>query len=210
MGYLDNTTQTVDAILTKKGRELLARGENEFKVTKFALGDDEIDYSLWDVTHPNGTSAYGSAIENLPLLEAVPDENQIMRYKLVTLPKDTAKLPVVTLPQSSFTFTRAGVQQGIVPNTENGSDATGGYTIILHNADACDLFVAAGGAVERTGGTSAVFLSDSERKRSTTVIGKSFNLVSRTTTTTIATQITIIGNDTGGITTIPVTVNANS
>ena len=192
MGYLDNTTQTVDAILTKKGRELLARGENEFKVTKFALGDDEIDYSLWDVTHPNGTSAYGSAIENLPLLEAVPDENQIMRYKLVTLPKDTAKLPVVTLPQSSFTFTRAGVQQGIVPNTANGSDATGGYTIILHNADACDLFVAAGGAVERT------------------VIGKSFNLVSRTTTTTIATQITIIGNDTGGITTIPVTVKANS
>ena len=105
MGYLDNTTQTVDAIITKKGRELLARGENEFKVTKFALGDDEIDYSLWDVTHPNGTSAYGSAIENLPLLEAIPDENQIMRYKLVTLPKDTAKLPVVTLPQSSFTFT---------------------------------------------------------------------------------------------------------
>ena len=102
------------------------------------------------------------------------------------------------------------LQQGIVPNTENGSDATGGYTIILHNADACDLFVAAGGAVERTGGTSAVFLSDSERKRSTTVIGKSFNLVSRTTTTTIATQITIIGNDTGGITTIPVTVKANS
>ena len=76
MGYLDNRTQTVDAILTKKGRELLARGENEFKVTKFALGDDEIDYSLWDVTHPNGTSAYGSAIENLPLLEAIPDENQ--------------------------------------------------------------------------------------------------------------------------------------
>ncbi len=72
------------------------------------------------------------------------------------------------------------------------------------------VIVAAGGAVERTGGTSAVFLSDSERKRSTTVIGKSFNLVSRTTTTTIATQITIIGNDTGGITTIPITVNANS
>ena len=49
MGFLDNTTQTIDAILTKKGRELLARGNNEFKITKFALGDDEIDYGLYDV-----------------------------------------------------------------------------------------------------------------------------------------------------------------
>ena len=62
MGYLDNTTTTVDAILTKKGRELLARGENEFKITKFSLSDDEIDYTLWDVTHPDGTNSYGAAI----------------------------------------------------------------------------------------------------------------------------------------------------
>jgi hypothetical protein len=51
MGFLDNTSITVDAILTKKGRELLARGQNEFKITKFALADDEVDYSLYDTSH---------------------------------------------------------------------------------------------------------------------------------------------------------------
>ena len=91
MGFLDNTTTTVDAILTKKGRELLARGQNEFNITKYALADDEVDYNLWDTSHPNGTNFYGAVIENMPLLEATPDENQIMRYKLVTLPKNTAK-----------------------------------------------------------------------------------------------------------------------
>ena len=80
MGFLDNSSTTVDAILTKKGRELLARGRNEFKITKFALADDEIDYTLWDVTNPNGTNYYGAVIENMPLLEAIPDENQMMRY----------------------------------------------------------------------------------------------------------------------------------
>lgn len=90
MGFLDNTTTTVDAILTKKGRELLARGQNEFNITKYALADDEVDYNLWDTSHPNGTNFYGAVIENMPLLEATPDENQIMRYKLVTLPKNTA------------------------------------------------------------------------------------------------------------------------
>ena len=141
MGYLDNTTTTVDAILTKKGRELLARGENEFKITKFSLSDDEIDYTLWDVTHPDGTNSYGAAIENMPLLEAFPDENQVMRYKLVTLPKDTAKLPIIEVPQSSILFKNAGVVQPITPTTRNGSDAKLGYSIILHNSDAADLVV---------------------------------------------------------------------
>ena len=133
MGYLDNTSTTVDAILTKKGRELLARGGDEFKITKFALGDDEIDYSLWDVTHPNGTNSYGSAIENLPMLEAFPDENQIMRYKLVTLPKGTSKMPILELPipSTGLTFTSAGQKSAISPDTKNGSDAQLGYTVIL-------------------------------------------------------------------------------
>ena len=47
MGYLDNSIVTVDAILTKKGRELLARGDGSFKITQFAVSDDEIDYTLY-------------------------------------------------------------------------------------------------------------------------------------------------------------------
>tara|TARA_E500000318_G_C3535840_1_gene202520 strand:- start:151 stop:747 length:597 start_codon:yes stop_codon:yes gene_type:complete len=82
MGVLDNTSVTVDAILTKKGREKLAKGEGQFRITKFALGDDEIDYNLYDVTHPNGSNFYGEAIENMNLLEAVPDQNLSLRYKL--------------------------------------------------------------------------------------------------------------------------------
>ena len=58
MGYLNNSTITVDAILTKKGRELLARGQNDFKITQFAVADDEIDYDLWNPAHPLGTDYY--------------------------------------------------------------------------------------------------------------------------------------------------------
>ena len=81
MGYLDNTSITVDAILTKRGRELLARGDGSFNITQFALADDEIDYTLFNENHPNGSQYYGEAIENLPLLEAIPDENNIMIHK---------------------------------------------------------------------------------------------------------------------------------
>jgi len=54
MGYLNNSVVTVDAILTKKGRELLARGDGSFKITQFALSDDEIDYTLYNTSHPSG------------------------------------------------------------------------------------------------------------------------------------------------------------
>ena len=83
MGYLNNSTRILDAILTKKGREILSSGGN-FEVTKFALGDDEIDYSLWDTTHTQGTDYYGAVIDNLPALEPFNDPSEIMKYKLVT------------------------------------------------------------------------------------------------------------------------------
>ena len=83
MGYLNNTTRVLDAILTKKGRELLSSGAG-FTITKFALGDDEIDYGLWDTTHTLGTDYYGAAIDNLPALEPFNDPSEIMKYKVVT------------------------------------------------------------------------------------------------------------------------------
>ena len=82
MGYLSNQVVTVDAILTKKGRELLARGDGSFKITQYALADDEIDYTLYNPDHPNGSAYYGEAIEAMPLLEAFPDENQIMERRI--------------------------------------------------------------------------------------------------------------------------------
>ena len=86
MGYLNKATITVDAILTNRGRELLAQGgRSAFNITKFAVADDEVDYGLYNVAHPEGSEYYGAIIENMPVLEATPDEQQIMRYKLVTL-----------------------------------------------------------------------------------------------------------------------------
>ena len=88
MGYLNNTTRVLDAILTKRGREILSTG-GDFEVAKFALGDDEIDYGLWDTTHIKGTDYYGAVIENLPALEPFNDPSEIMKYKLVTRSEGT-------------------------------------------------------------------------------------------------------------------------
>ena len=139
MGFLNNTSVTVDAILTKKGRELLARGQNEFNITKFALSDDEIDYNLWDTTHPNGSNYYGAVIENMPLLESFVDENQVMRFKLITLPKNTAKMPILEVPSPNLTFNGPGITQVIAPNTRNGSDNDSGFMFILHDATIANL-----------------------------------------------------------------------
>ena len=50
MAFLDSSTAVIDAILTRKGRELLARNDGSFQITKFAFGDDEINYQLYDDT----------------------------------------------------------------------------------------------------------------------------------------------------------------
>jgi hypothetical protein len=94
MGYLNNSTRVLDAILTKKGREILSSGGN-FEVSKFALGDDEIDYQLWDTTHTRGTDYYGAVIDNLPALEPFNDPSEIMKYKLVTRSKNTRAMAIL-------------------------------------------------------------------------------------------------------------------
>ena len=81
MGILDNDTVIVDAILTKIGRQKLANGQ-PLGVSQYAFGDTGVDYTLYNASHPSGSSAYGSAITSLPMLEAVPDDNVFLRYKL--------------------------------------------------------------------------------------------------------------------------------
>ena len=230
MGFLDNTSITVDAILTKKGRELLARGQNEFRITKFALADDEIDYNLYDTTHPNGSNFYGAVIENMPLLEALVDENQLLRYKLTTLPKETAKLPILELPNSSLNFTGPGVTQTITPNTRNGVDSA--YTFILQDASIANItpIVAKSGqdslqpvaprflpdgrldedfAFGQDRITTPVFLNETERKRSITITSKSVNIIARSITAQTLTNVTVVGVDTGATFNIPITVKAD-
>ena len=100
MGYLDNSSITVDAILTKKGRELLARNDGSFNITQFALADDEIDYGLFNENHPNGSQYSGEAIENMNLIEAIPDENNIMRSKLISL-QGVSVIPYITVDNAN-------------------------------------------------------------------------------------------------------------
>ena len=100
MGFLDNSTTTVDAILTTRGRELLSSGEG-LNITKFALSDEEVDYTLFDVTHPNGTDSYGSVIENMNLLEAIPNRRTFNSF-LVDIPLTGAGIVVSNLTNSNI------------------------------------------------------------------------------------------------------------
>jgi len=213
MGFLDNTSITVDAILTKKGRELLARGQNEFKITKFALADDEVDYNLYDTAHPNGSNFYAAVIENMPLLEAFVDENQLMRYKLTTLPKETNKLPILELPSPSLTFNGAGITQAVTPNTRNAPNET--YTFTLFNADVANISLTGGGSVRKeqdfinAGATTPVFMNEAERKRSISVVGKSVRVISRSLTTLTNTNLSVTGNSSGAQFTVAISVKAD-
>jgi len=208
MGFLNNTTVTVDAILTKKGRELLAQGTEAFNITKFALADDEVDYNLFDVTHPNGSDSYGKVIENMPLLEAIPDENHVMRYKLITLPKNTAKMPVITASVDSITFgASAGLSQPaqiISAVTANVADSS--YTFILHDRTVVDMSVTAA-ASSTSGATTPFFLGEDDAPNSQTEIANEVQIKVKKLGSAKSTQLTIIGNDTGA--TASVTIQNN-
>ena len=209
MGFLNNTTITIDAILTKRGRELLARGRNEFTVTKFSLADDEIDYRLWDTTHPNGTNYYGAVIENMPLLEPVPDETQVLKYKLVTLPKETSRLPILDVNVPSLIFSQGGGNGEVLsPGTLNSTDAEEGYTFIVHDTSVVDITVQQA-APSPTAPLIPLTLSDEEMTDSKNVSGLSARILPKIFSTPAqkSTQITIVGNQTGATSTITATVN---
>ena len=214
MGYLDNSIVTVDAILTKKGRELLARGDGSFKITQFALTDDEIDYTLYNPSHPSGSAFYGEAIENMPLLEAFPDETQIMKYKLTTLPRGTSKLPILDLGFASVTL-KQGASVAITPQTLNYLGATstfeaGGYTATIADARVLNSFTGVGVNTEEAErlNTSTTLGTNVSKN----VIGTSINLTATSVNTLfgdrtrLQTTITVIGRDSGARITIPVTI----
>jgi hypothetical protein len=214
MGYLDNSVVTVDAILTKKGRELMARGDGSFRITQFALSDDEIDYTLYNTTHPSGSNYYGEAIEGMPLLEAFPDETQIMKYKLVTLPRGTARLPILNVGYTTVTL-KQGASLAITPQTLNYLGAnqtfeTNGYTATIADSRVLSTFNGVGvNSPEAATLNQTTTLGTNVSK---TVIGTSINLTATNvntlfgTNTQLQTTVTIIGRDSGARVTIPITI----
>lgn len=208
MAFLDNSSVTIDAILTLKGRELLAKGGNAFNITQFALGDDEVDYSLWNPEHPLGTAYYGTIIENMPVTEAIPDETQALKYKLITLPKQTTNIPVVTVGNTLITLLASGDSSIIAPNTSNfkGGNATLGYTAILSDSTVADIQVTK--ALQTSAlPTTPMFIGDNEDAQSVAVAGFEFKVIAKTQMIEDKqATITIIANETGGSVTINLTV----
>ena len=216
MGYLNNTVVTVDAILTDVGRQLLAQQNGQFRITQFSLADDEIDYTLYNPNHPSGSAYYGQAIENMPLLEAFPQATQVMKYKLVTLPRGTARMPILTIGLSSISL-KQGASLAIRPQTLNylGSNTyeTSGYTATISDVRLMKTFEGVGitdptvTALNLTNQTTTLGTSVSK-----TVIGTVINLTATTVNTLFGTNnflqatLQITGRDSGARLTIPVTV----
>ena len=187
------------------------------RITQYALADDEIDYTLYNPSHPSGSAYYGEAIDGMPLLEAFPEANQIMKYKLATLPRGTAKLPILDIGYTAITL-QQGAQLAITPQTLNylGNDQTfetSGYTCTVADVRVLNSFSATGinttAAVESSA-TATVTLGTNV---SSTVIGTQINLRATTVNTlygsgqtSIVTTLTVTGIDSGARITVPLTV----
>lgn len=215
MAYLNNSVVTVDAILTTKGRELLAKSDGSFRITQFALADDEIDYTLYNPTHPSGSAYYGEAISNMPLLEAFPQETQIMKYKLTTLPRGTSKMPVLDLGYASISL-KQGASLAITPQTLNylGGNQTfeqSGYTVTISDVRLMRTFNGVG--INTPSAQALNTTTTLGTNVSKTVVGTTINLTATTvntlfgSSTQIQATLTVEGRDSGARLTIPITVN---
>jgi len=192
MAILNPTYVTVDAILTTKGRQLLARNDGSFQITQFSLADDEIDYTLYNPNHPSGSAYYGEAIENMPVIEAIPDDTQIMRYKLVTLPRGTSRLPVINVGYNSITL-RQGASLTITPQTLNYLGATStfeanGYIVTVSDSRLLSSF--AGTGITTTTPNVSGLNTTSGAVLSTSQVGTSFTLTGTTINTLFGSSLT--------------------
>lgn len=218
MGYLNKATITVDAILTNRGRELLAQGgTNSFQITKFAVADDEVDYSLYFPNHPQGSPYAGNVIENMPLMEATPDESQIMRYKLVTFVEGTDTglvstdgtfiLPTINnfgetdgAATSLVASTLSAFTEKVYTPTTNGSIVEN-YTLLVANTNIVDILIGAQTAANYTrNADGSVTLSVPS--------GNSVKFKTRGTRTGTTTA-TIFGELTGATKTITISITAS-
>ena len=220
MGYLDNSSITVDAILTKRGRELLSRNDGSFRITQFALGDDEIDYSLFNENHPNGTQFSSEAIENMPLIEAIPNGANMMNSKLITLTRGATAIPFISSVQAVYTLNQAGtLQPAIAPQTFNlgGNNNVNVEEYIFTILD--DRLVLPGSFVGTGGGvaTASDIAEFNTIEQSLTVRGTTLSLSATNsnalfgpTITSRTTSIIIEGVTSGAVKTVTLTVNKTS
>lgn len=103
MGILQGDTNNIilDAVLTDQGRQFLARNDGSFSIVKFALGDDEVDYSI---IQKYGRTVGKEKIEkNTPIFEALTNGSLAQKYRCVSVSNPN----LIRLP--NLTFTGEGV-----------------------------------------------------------------------------------------------------
>lgn len=181
MGFLDNSSITVDAILTKRGREILSEG-GDLNIVKFALSDEEIDYGLYDVTHPNGTDSYGAVIENMSLLEATPNRTNFRSF-LVDNSLAGAQVNVDTL-----NYSNVDTNSNISINPATIGAPAEQYSFTIENTN----------IVKFSGNPDSV-----------TTTANNINLVAQSISTAATTTVTIIGMQSGIVNVVTISVKAD-
>ena len=137
MGFLDNSTNNiiVDAVLTDYGRELLARNDGSFSIVKFALGDDEVDYTT--IKKFGRTVGKEKIEKNTPIFEAQTNQNYALKYKLASFSNPTlTKMTNTTISgdiESSAGSTSPSAAQMILKR--NGSSSMKTLTVEQTIAD---------------------------------------------------------------------------
>ena len=142
MGYLNKTTQTVTAHFTKRGRELLADAlsgdtSGKYIITQFALGDDEIDYSLYE--EGLQTNLRGRVIENMPVLESFVNEQEIMNYFINVETPPVALQATLTGIPAQIILTGKDDIIDVTPMTEN-IDGTETYEFVLGHDNLIEMY----------------------------------------------------------------------
>ena len=206
MGYLDNSTIVVDAVLTKQGRKLLALGQG-LNISYFTLTDTGVDYSLWNPDHPSGSAYYGEAIENLPNLEALPNSAYFMRNNLLTLNRDVKAMPYVTLngfgigQSASFTWPVGSTSTlGINIKLENVGSEDAGWQIVVPD-NSLIVVSGAGWSQASISGNVQQYLNDQEIANAVVYEAgpgtATVDIDRVNTTTTITLIVTFISKSTG-------------
>jgi len=134
MAFLDNSGDIIlDAVLTDTGRMRLAKGDGSFNITKFALGDDEINYALYNKNHASGSAYYDVEILQTPVLEAFTNNTSILKSKLLSI----SRTNLLYLPEIKHNTT-----DGLAANTTNS------ITTVLVDKDTADTFDSGGNAIK--------------------------------------------------------------
>ena len=132
MSFIDNSGDIIlDAVLTDLGRELMARGDGSFKISHFGLGDDEINYALYDSTA--ATNAEATTIKQLPVFEAMTENSIALKHRLINITRnDLLFLPVIKLNELALA----------------NKKTTSGYFAIAVDQDTEDMLFSGSGGVQ--------------------------------------------------------------